>query len=73
MLDHGESKGVKEKHLLLLHDYAKAFECVDHNQLWKILKKTGVTRPPYLSPEKCVYKSRSKLEHGTEQLTGSKL
>ena len=21
-------------------DYAKAFDCVDHNQLWKILKKT---------------------------------
>ena len=20
-------------------DYAKAFDCVDHNQLWKILKK----------------------------------
>ena len=23
-------------------DYAKAFECVDHNKLWKILKEMGV-------------------------------
>ena len=23
-------------------DYAKAFDCVDHNQLWKILKKMGI-------------------------------
>ena len=23
-------------------DYAKAFECVDHNQLWKILKEMGI-------------------------------
>ena len=30
------------KHLLLLIDYAKAFDCVDHNKLWKILKEMGV-------------------------------
>ena len=23
-------------------DYAKAFDCVDHNKLWKILKVTGI-------------------------------
>ena len=23
-------------------DYAKAFDCVDHNKLWKILKEMGV-------------------------------
>ena len=23
-------------------DYAKAFDCVDHNQLWKILKQMGI-------------------------------
>ena len=26
-------------------DYAKAFDCVDHNKLWKILKEMGI---PYL-------------------------
>ena len=24
-------------------DYAKAFDCVDHNKLWKILQKIGIT------------------------------
>ena len=28
-------------------DYAKAFDCVDHNKLWKILKEMGV--PDYLT------------------------
>ena len=26
-------------------DYAKAFDCVDHNKLWKILKEMGVPNP----------------------------
>ena len=26
-------------------DYAKAFDCVDHNKLWKILKEMGITDP----------------------------
>ena len=38
--------------------YAKAFDCVDHDKLWKILKETN-SRPPYLSPEKLVFESRS--------------
>ena len=24
-------------------DYAKAFDCVDHNKLWKILQETGIS------------------------------
>ena len=24
-------------------DYAKAFDCVDHNKLWKILQKNGIS------------------------------
>ena len=34
-------------------DYAKAFDCVDHNQLWKILRD-GNTKPPDLPLEKSV-------------------
>ena len=26
-------------------DYAKAFDCVDHNELWKILKEMGIPDP----------------------------
>ena len=39
-------------------DYTKAFDCVDHNQLWKILKETGIPdhltcllRNPYAGQE----------------------
>ena len=39
-------------------DYAKAFDRVDHNKLWKILRD-GNTRPPDLSPEKSVCRSGS--------------
>ena len=39
-------------------DYAKTFDCVDHNKLWKILRD-GSTRPPDLPPEKSVCRSRS--------------
>ena len=35
-------KRVPEKHPFLLIDYAKAFDCVDHNKLWKILKEMGM-------------------------------
>ena len=37
--DHGESKGIPEKHLFLFVDYAKVFDYVDHNKLWKILQR----------------------------------
>ena len=34
-------------------DYAKAFDCVDHNKLWKTFRDEN-TRPPYLPPQKPV-------------------
>ena len=38
-----ESKGISEKNIYLCFiDCAKAFDCVDHNNLWKILKKMGL-------------------------------
>ena len=40
-------------------DYAKAFDCVDHNKLWKILKEIGSTRPPDLPLEKPICRSGS--------------
>ena len=44
-------------------DYAKAFDCVDHNKLWKILKETGNIRPPDLPLEKpCVQVRKQQLE-----------
>ena len=36
-------------------DYAKAFDCVNHNKLWEILKENGNVRSPYLPPERDLY------------------
>ena len=41
-LDHQKSKRVPEKHYFCFIDYAKAFDCVDHNKLWIILKEMGI-------------------------------
>jgi len=48
-------------------DYAKAFDCVDHNKLWKILKEMGIPdhltcllRNMYAGQEETV-----KTGHGT--------
>ena len=54
-------------------DYAKAFDCVDHNKLWKILKKMGVqaTLPAFW--ETCMRIKKQQLQPDMEQLTASKL
>ena len=39
-------------------DYAKAFDCMDDNKL-ENSSRDGNTRPPDLSPEKCVCRSRN--------------
>ena len=36
----GDSK--KKNHFFI--DYTKAFDCVDHNELWKVLKEMAVCR-----------------------------
>ena len=42
-------------------DYVKAFDYVDQNKLWKILKEMGITRPPDLPPKKSVCRSGSNI------------
>ena len=43
LLDHSKSKRVPEKNIYLCFiDYAKAFDCVDHNKLWKIFQEMGI-------------------------------
>ena len=41
-LQHRESQIIPEMHLLLLPWLSKAFDCVDHNKLLKILKEMGI-------------------------------
>ena len=53
-------------------DYAKAFDCVDHNKLWKILKEVGI--PVHFT---CflrnLHAGREETEPDMEQWTGSRL
>ena len=54
-------------------DYAKTFECVDHNKLWEILKEMGI--PDYTWPaswETYMQVRKQQLELDMEQQTGSK-
>ena len=42
-LDHRKSKGISEKNIYFCFlEYAKAFYCVDHKKLWKILQEMGI-------------------------------
>ena len=56
-------------------DYAKAFNCVDHNKLWKLLKEMGI--PDHLTCflrnlETCMQVRKQQLELDREQQTCSK-
>ena len=53
-------------------DYAKAFDCVDHKKLWKILKVMGIPDPWPASWEIYMQVRRQPLELDMEQQTGSK-
>ena len=53
-------------------DYAKAFDCVDHNKVWKILKVMGIPDHWPASWEICVPVKKQQLELDMKQQTGSK-
>ena len=53
-------------------DHAKAFDCVDHNKLWKILKEMGIPDPWPASWEICMQVRKQQLELDMEQQTGSR-
>ena len=61
-----------QKHIsFCFNDYAKVFDCVDHNKLWKILKKMGI--PDHLT---CLLRNLYEgqevtVRAGMEQQTGS--
>ena len=63
----GKAKEFQKNIYFCFIDYAKAFDCVDHNKLWKILKEMGIPdhltfllRNLYAGPEATV-----RTRHGT--------
>ena len=53
-------------------DYTKAFDCVDHNQLWKILKEMRIPDHRPASWEIRMQVRKKQLELDMEQQTGYK-
>ena len=53
-------------------DYAKAFDCVDHNKLWKILKEMEYQNTWPASWETYMQVRKQQIELDMEQQTGSK-
>ena len=37
-----KARGFQKNSYFCFIDYAKSFDCVDHNKLWKILKEMGI-------------------------------
>ena len=53
-------------------DYAKAFDCVAHQKLWKILQEIGIPTTWPASGEICMQLRKQHLELDMEQQTDSK-
>ena len=53
-------------------DYAKDFDCVDHNKLWKILKEMGLPDHLTFPWETYMHVRKQQVELDMEQQTGSK-
>ena len=53
-------------------DYAKAFDCVDHKKLWKIIQEMEYQTTWSASWETCMQVRKQQLELDMEQQTGSK-
>ena len=71
-LDHRKSKGIPEKHFCFT-DYTKAFDCMNHKKLWKVLKQMRI--PDHFT---CLLRNlwrteKQQLKPDMEQRTGSKL
>ena len=72
-MDHQKTGEYQKNIYFCFIDYAKAFDCVDHNKLWKILQEMGIpdTWPACWQIRMQVKKQESELD--MEQQTASKL
>ena len=68
-----KSKRIPEKKCLLLFYWLSQSLCVDHNKLWKFLKRWEDQTNLAASWEICMQVKKQQLERHIEQWTGSKL
>ena len=62
-----------QKNIFCFIDYIKAFDCVDHNKLWKILKVMEIPDHITCLQEICMHIKKQQIEPNMEQQNGSKL
>ena len=67
-----KQENVKKPSTFAFIDYTKAFDCVDHNKLWKILKEMGIPEHLTCLLETYMQVRKQQLELDMEQQTGSK-
>ena len=65
--------GEFQKNIYCFINYIKAFDCVDHNKLWKFFKRWECQTTLHASWEICMQVKKQQLEPDMEQQTGSKL
>ena len=61
-----------QQNIFYFIDYAKAFACVGHKKLWKILKEMGILDHLSCLLTNCMQIRKQQLELDMEQQTGSK-
>ena len=64
------ARGSQENIYFSFIDYTKAFDCVDHKKLWKILKGMGIPDHLTASWETCKQVKKQQLEPNLKQQTG---
>ena len=63
----------QEKIYFCFTDYAKAFDCMDHNKLWKILTEMGIPDHRTFLQRNLYAGQESTVKTGHGKMTGSKL
>ena len=66
LLDHWKRKSSSKNIYFCFIDYAKSLDCVDHNELQKILKVIGIPDTLPASWEICMQIKKQQLESGME-------
>ena len=66
------SRKKKKKIYFCFIDYAKAFDCVDHNKLWEFWRRWAYQTNWSDSWETCMQVRKQQLELDMEPQTGSK-
>ena len=67
-----KAREFQKKKKICFIDYAKAFDCVDHNKLWKILQEMGIPDHPTCLLINLYAGQEATVRTGHGQKTGSK-